>query len=182
MPRTIGIYAGSFDPITYGHMSVIDKAVTLFDKLYIAVGVNPAKKPMFSALDRVHLIRESVEEASAFNTRHADINVISFDNRYLVHVAMDLGCTHIVRGIRNAVDFDYEYSQAWHNSHIAMHYDEGKVSNIETVFLPASDSSVHVSSSAVKGLVGLDGWEPIVNDLVPDPVFKAIQNVYSKAV
>ena len=179
MPQHIGIYGGSFDPITYGHMSVINKAARLFDKLIIAVGVNPAKKPMFGILERIELIRHSVKDASWATTREADIIVIGFEGRYLVHVAIDMGATHIVRGIRNATDFEAEYTQATFNDEIAMNYKDGH--SIQTVFLPASIGSAHISSSAVKSLIGFDGWEANVRDLVPSPVFHSIVKQHVKA-
>ncbi len=168
MTQTIGIYAGSFDPLTNGHLSVIHTAARLFDTLIIAVGHNPAKKTMFTPEERVAMI-----DASVTSSRSTTIRVASFSGRYLAHVAIDHCATHIVRGIRNAADLDAEYTQAQFNRDIAEKYDP--FWRLDTIFIPTHPDTAHISSSAVKSLMGICTWEDIAEEYVPTAVLEGLK-------
>ncbi len=93
-----GVYAGSFDPLTIGHLWMIEQGVRLFDKLAIAVGVNPDKKYSFPLEERLEMLRQSTRQ-------FPNVSVVSFSNRYLIHYAQSIGATHILRGIRTESDY-----------------------------------------------------------------------------
>lgn len=101
LSRRIGVYAGSFDPITNGHQWVIREGARLFDELVVAVGVNPAKKGLFSVEERLAQIRDAVSDLP-------NVRVTEFHGSYLVHYAMDQGATHILRGLRGSGDLESE--------------------------------------------------------------------------
>src|SRR5229473_27299 len=100
-PLRLGVYAGSFDPLTIGHLWMIEQGVRLFDELVVAVGINPDKKYTFSVEERLVMIRESTKQL-----RH--LAVTSFSNRYLIDYAQSIGATHILRGIRSESDYEFE--------------------------------------------------------------------------
>src|SRR6188768_2005990 len=116
---TTAIYPGSFDPITFGHLDVMERAAKLFDKLIVAVAHNDEKKPLFSADERMRLIRESI------NSR-PNIEVVSFGG-LLVDFAQKSGATAVVRGLRAVTDFEYEFQMALMNKTLSP--------DLETVFL-----------------------------------------------
>lgn len=155
---TIAIYAGSFDPMTNGHLWMIEAAARLFSTLHVEIGVNPAKAGRFDLDARLEMMRESIEGRGLSN-----VLVGSYVGQYLFRRAQDLGASHVVRGIRNAADFGYEYDLKQINDRI--------VAGIETVFLVAPPAISSISSSNVMGLIGPEGWEDIVRPLVPDAVF-----------
>lgn len=132
------IYAGSFDPITNGHIDIIKRASKIFDKVIIAVGDSASKKYTFSKIERVDLIKRCVPNA----------NVESFDG-LLVDFAFSQGIKHVVRGVRNSQDFDYE--KLLHEINIS------QKSGLDTVVLVADQSMSHISSSAVKELCKYHG-------------------------
>src|ERR1051326_5474137 len=102
-PRTgkSSVYAGSFDPLTVGHLWMIEQGMRLFDALVVAVGLNPDKKYTFSVEERLVMLRESTK-----NFRN--VSVAAFSNRYLIHYAQEVGATHILRGIRTESDYEFE--------------------------------------------------------------------------
>lgn len=137
------LYAGTFDPITNGHMDIIHRSLEFCDQLTIAVGINPSKKTMFSEEERIKQIQEA---CSRIGTSH--INVISFQG-LLVEYAKDNNIHLLVRGIRSVSDFEYEINLANINKVLAP--------SIETVFLPTSPELAVVSSSMVKEISKLGG-------------------------
>ena len=151
------VYAGSFDPITLGHLWMVEQGARLFDELVVAVGVNPDKRYYFSLDERLDVLREVT--AGLPNVR-----VASFENLFLVHYARQIGADFILRGIRNEQDYGYERGMRYVNAE----FDEG----VTTVFLLPPRPLVEVSSSFVKGLVGPDGWEQILPKYVPAPVHR----------
>jgi len=154
--RRIGVYAGSFDPPTLGHLWMIENGLSLFDRLIVAVGVNPDKKSSFSVEDRVSMLRESAG-------RNSRLQVKSFSNRYLIHYALEVGATHILRGVRSMGDYEFERGMRNINGDLD--------SRICTVFLMPPRDIAEVSSSMVKGLVGPRGWQRMVRKYVPRPVY-----------
>ncbi|MCB9946747.1 MAG: pantetheine-phosphate adenylyltransferase [Rhodospirillaceae bacterium] len=146
MPKErIGLYPGTFDPITNGHFDIIQRAAPLVDKLIIGVAYNAGKGPLFSAAERVELVRN---EIGVMIQRGFDIEVRAFDV-LLMHFAQTLGATMIIRGLRAVSDFEYEFQMAGMNAKLNPH--------IETVFLMASDRNQFISSRFVKEVGRLGG-------------------------
>ena len=159
MTRT-GFYSGSFDPITLGHMDVIERAARLVDKLVIGIGVNPGKSPLFSTDERVAMIRAEVAPvAAATGTK---IEIVMFDG-LAVDAAAKAGATVIVRGLRDGTDFDYEMQMAGMNGRM-----DGK---IQTVFVAASPEVRHIAANLVRAVATMGG-DP--SPFVPDGVAKAL--------
>jgi len=155
----LGVYAGSFDPLTVGHMWMIQEGVRLFNHLIVAVGINPDKKHTFPVEDRLAMLRESCRP-------FRNLSVASFSNLYLIDYAESVGATHILRGIRSAGDYEFERTMRNINGDL----DAG----ICTVFLMPPRGIAEVSSSMVKGLIGPAGWRRIVHKYVPDPVYRQL--------
>jgi pantetheine-phosphate adenylyltransferase len=144
-PR-VGVYAGTFDPITNGHLDVIVRAAKLLDRLVVGVAVNAGKGPLFEVAERVDMVRA---EIAALNNGVRDrIEVKSFDN-LLMHFAKENGATAIVRGLRAVSDFDYEFQMASMNAKLDP--------NVETVCLMASDRYQFIASRLVKEIASLGG-------------------------
>jgi pantetheine-phosphate adenylyltransferase len=141
------IYAGTFDPITNGHMDIIHRSMQFCDQLVIAIGINPSKKTMFSEEERIQQINKAVEKGIDFLTG-TNIQVITFQG-LLVEYAKQNGANILVRGIRSVSDFEYEINLANINKVLAP--------SIETVFLPTSPELAVVSSSMVKEVCKLGG-------------------------
>jgi pantetheine-phosphate adenylyltransferase len=141
----IGVYPGTFDPITNGHMDIVRRAGTLVDRLIIAVASNLGKGPMFTVDERVTLVRSEVAPLVAQGER---IDVRPFDN-LLLHFAESVGAAMIIRGLRAVSDFEYEFQMAAMNAKLDP--------NIETVFLMASDKNHFISSRFVKAIGELGG-------------------------
>jgi len=159
MIRT-AIYSGSFDPPTNGHEWVIRTASRLFDKVYIAVGINTGKHYMFTTDDRIKMLKDL---SSSMN----NIEVISFENQFLIDFANEIGVDYIVRGIRSESDYEFERGMLNINKEI------GDI-DITTIFLMPPKELQSISSSMVKGLIGYNGWEPNVKIFVPRNVSDAI--------
>jgi len=142
---------------------MIEQGVALFDRLVVAVGINPEKRYTFSLEDRLTMLRHSLQ-------RFPNLKVTSFSNSYLIDYAQAVGATHILRGIR--AESDYEYERTMRN--INGDLDPG----ICTVFLMPPRDIAEVSSSMVKGLIGPKGWRRVVRKYVPSPVYQHILKVY----
>jgi len=157
--QKLGVYAGSFDPLTVGHLWMIEEGARLFDRLTVAVGVNPDKKYTFPLEDRLTMLREST-------TSYLNVSVASFSNRYLIDYAQLVGATHILRGIRTESDYEFERTMRNINGDLG--------AEICTVFLMPPRGIAEVSSSMVKGLIGPAGWQKIVRKYVPVPVYRRL--------
>lgn len=144
MAQRIGLYPGTFDPITNGHLDIIKRAVKLVDRLVIGVAINAGKGPLFSLEERVALV---TEEASQFSSG-AEIVVQPFDS-LLMHFAQDVGANLIVRGLRAVADFEYEFQMTAMNQQLNR--------NIETVFLMADPRHQAIASKLVKEIAILGG-------------------------
>jgi pantetheine-phosphate adenylyltransferase len=134
--QRVGIYPGTFDPVTLGHMDIIRRATTLVDRLVIGVTTNPSKSPMFTLEERLAMVRRETDGLG-----NAAIEVVAFDS-LLIHFARQRGATMIVRGLRAVADFEYEYQMAGMNQQL----DRG----IETVFLMADVALQPIASRLVK--------------------------------
>ena len=152
------VYAGSFDPLTLGHLWMVEQGARLFDELVVAIGINPDKKYLFTLDERLDTLRRVTKG-------FPNVRVASFENLFLVHYAKQVGATFILRGIRNEQDYGYERGMRYVNAE----FDE----SIQTVFLVPPRDLVEVSSSFVKGLVGPAGWQDVVRKYVPEPVYRA---------
>ena len=147
MPRTlVGVYPGTFDPITKGHADIIARATRVVDRLYIGVASNAGKGPLFSVDERVEMVRGDVGD---LDTNGAIVEVRPF-NTLLMHFAHDVGASVIVRGLRAVSDFEYEFQMASMNARLDPH--------VETLFLTASERQQFIASRFVKevGLLGGD--------------------------
>jgi pantetheine-phosphate adenylyltransferase len=146
MKRRIGIYPGTFDPITNGHYDIIRRALHVVDHLVIGVARNDAKGPLFSTDERVEIVRDEMKHLE--NGGGERIEVRPFET-LLMHFAEAVGASVIVRGLRAVSDFEYEFQMAGMNARLNP--------NIETVFLMASDRYQFISSRFVKEIGALGG-------------------------
>lgn len=159
------VYAGSFDPLTNGHVWVIERAVTLFDELTIAIGVNPDKNYFLTAEQREENIQSLIDE-KAWADCKVDVKIIK--NQFLAKFAESISASCLIRGIRSEADFSYEYAMAQANKALAP--------KIESIYLMPPPHLAQVSSSLVKSMVGPQGWEELVENYVPAAVFQTIQS------
>jgi len=159
---TIGLFPASFDPITNGHLDIVERALGVCDRVVLAVAVNVAKAGTFSVEERI----EMMERVLASEPR---IEVTTFDN-LTVDYAESVGADMIIRGIRAMSDFEYEFEMALMNKHL---YPE-----VETVFMMASQKYLYVSSSRLKELVRLGRS---ADSFVPAVVAKKLQEKLGRA-
>lgn len=146
---------GSFDPVTLGHVDIFERAAAQFDEVVVAVLVNPNKKGMFSAEERIELIRES--------TTHLPNLRVEAGSGLVVDFVKERGLTAIVKGLRTGTDFEYELQMAQMNRHVA---------GVDTFFVATTPQYSYVSSSLAKEVATLGGD---VTDLLPDPVNARLQ-------
>ena len=153
------IYPGTFDPITNGHIDVIQRASNLFDSITVAVAKNSSKNPMFDEATRVQLIQENFKDSSK-------IEVIAFDG-LIVDLAHKLGAVALIRGLRVASDFEYEFQMAQMNRHLNQ--------TIETVYLMPTEEHFFTSSNLIKQVFKFTDRE---RQLIPENVHRALVNYY----
>ena len=158
------VYAGSFDPLTNGHLWMIERGLELFDILIVAIGENPSKHYTFTVEERLRLLRESTKPCDR-------MIIVHFDNRYLVDFAKIMEADYILRGIRSPLDYEYE--------RVLRHINSDMAPEINTVFLMPPRDISELSSNMVKGLSGPVGWEENVSRYVPEPVLKALATRFS---
>lgn len=155
----IGLYPGSFDPVTYGHLDIIERAAKLFDQVIVSVSRNQKKKPVFTVQERVDMLKEMLVD-------YSNISVVSFDG-LTVNFAREKGANAIIRGLRAISDFENEFMMALTNKKL--------VPSIETVFLMTGPEYSFISSSAVKEIAMFGGC---VKGLVPPLVEKQLKEKY----
>ncbi|QLY39689.1 pantetheine-phosphate adenylyltransferase [Hujiaoplasma nucleasis] len=156
----IGFYPGSFDPITLGHLDIITRGAKLFDKLYIAVSYNPNKRTTFTTEERIDLVKECVSDLD-------NVEVIE-SQKLTVNHCLEVGATHILRGLRAVTDYDYEFQMTNFNHEIN--------DQVDTVFLMTQGKYSFLSSSSVRELAGFKGD---VSPFVPENVVKAINKKFN---
>lgn len=163
MKPKLGVYAGSFDPLTIGHLWMIEEGVRLFDELVVAIGINPDKKYRFTLEARLQMLRDSTKGLK-------NLRVESFNDQFLINYAQSIGANYILRGVRS--ESDYEFERVMRNINGDLNPE------ITTVFLMPPRKFAEVSSSMVKGLIGPVGWETIVRQYVPPAVYSNIVQQY----
>ena len=131
------LFPGSFDPFTAGHLNVLKRALTMFDEVVVAVGINSDKRGFYDNEKKLEIIREATSGLNG-------VSALSYDN-LTVDLCHQLGIHHIVRGVRNMIDFETERSIADANRRIAP--------DIETVIIPTAQEYAHISSSAVRDII-----------------------------
>ncbi|NOZ08977.1 MAG: pantetheine-phosphate adenylyltransferase [FCB group bacterium] len=152
----IAVYPGSFDPITFGHIDIIERAVTLFDKVIVTVSQNFEKTPWFTAAERCEMIKDSVSGLANCEVDHFKGLLVDYVSR--------MHGTAIIRGLRALSDFEFEFKMALMNRSLA--------EDITTVFMMPHARYTHVSSSLVREVAGLGGD---VSMLVPDHVARMLK-------
>ena len=157
----VGLYCGSFDPVTYGHVDIVRRAARLVDRLVIAIGTHHDKHPLFSAAERVKLTSQVLDPVA--EEAGLKLEVTTYDN-LTVDAAKDAGATIVIRGLRDAGDFDYEMQMAGMNQALAP--------EIETVFLASSPNSRHIAASLVRQIAAMGGD---VSSFVPPVVAAALK-------
>jgi pantetheine-phosphate adenylyltransferase len=155
----IGVYTGSFDPVTLGHMNVIRRASKLFDELVIGVGINTEKKPLFSPQERVELLQDVTREIS-------NVRVETFAG-LAVSFVKECGSNVMVRGVRPLTDIAGEFTMLMANRQLDH--------DIETIFLMADEDYAHVSSSLIKQIVPLSSDEMLAR-FVPRAIISRLRD------
>jgi len=153
------LYPGSFDPVTFGHIDIIERARDLFDSVVVTVAVNPTKTPLFTVEERVHFIKESVKEFK-------NIYVDSFDGLVVDH-AKSVGASGIIRGLRAISDFEFEFQMALMNRKLAK--------DIATIFLMPHEKYTYLNSTIIRNLASLKGD---ITDFVPPVVQEALKKKF----
>jgi pantetheine-phosphate adenylyltransferase len=156
----VGLYAGSFDPMTNGHLAMLKAAFRLFDRVIVAIGVHPSKAPLFTAEERRALIMASAGPVAA--EAGCALEVRTFDN-LLVRFAQEVGAQALIRGLRDGTDLDYEMQLAGMNGAMAP--------EIQTLFFPAAPADRHITATLVRQIAAMGGD---VRPFVPPVVAEAL--------
>lgn len=153
------IYPGTFDPITKGHMDLIERAARLFDRVIVAIAANPGKAPTFSCEQRIELAKKVLAPIKNVEVQGFDCLLAAF--------AKQLGITVVLRGLRAVADFEYEFQLASMNRHL--------LPELETLFLTPAEQYVFISANLVREVAALGGD---VSEFVHEAVVEALQNHY----
>jgi pantetheine-phosphate adenylyltransferase len=156
----VAVYPGSFDPITYGHIDILKRALKVFDKLIILISVNPNKHNLFSAEERIAMVTEAMRPC-------LDKIEIKTSNELTVKHTKELGATHIVRGLRAVTDFEYEFQMT--------HANRVLEKGIDTVFFMTDNEYSYLSSTTVKEIAQFHGD---LSTMVPDFVVELLQKKF----
>lgn len=156
------IYPGTFDPVTYGHIDIVRRAVDLFDRVVVTVAINPSKKPLFTTEERVYMLKESLKE---FDSK---VIIDSFDGLLVEH-AKQVGATAIVRGLRQISDFEFEFQMALMNRKLS--------GDITTIFLMPHERYTYLNSTVIRNVASLHGD---VSNFVPPIVQEALKRKFGE--
>jgi pantetheine-phosphate adenylyltransferase len=162
----IALYAGSFDPVTNGHLDVVNQAVGLCDRLVVAIGVHPGKAPLFPVEERLAMVREVFEPVA--KGAQCELECTTFDD-LTVTAAKRANATILIRGLRDGTDLDYEMQIAGMNGTMAP--------QIRTVFLPASPTVRPITATLVRQIAGMGGD---VSHFVPKAVARRIKTKFAR--
>jgi pantetheine-phosphate adenylyltransferase len=165
MPRT-ALYAGSFDPVTNGHLDVVGHAVRLADKLVIAIGVHPGKAPLFSPDERLAMLEETCPPLA--RAAKCELACVTFSD-LVVTAAQKAGATILIRGLRDGTDLDYEMQMAGMN--------QAMTPGVQTVFLPASPLVRPITATLVRQIAGMGGD---VSAFVPATVAAQLKKKFAR--
>jgi pantetheine-phosphate adenylyltransferase len=166
MPR-VALFAGSFDPITNGHLDVVSKAVHLADRLVLAIGLHPGKTPLFPPEERLAMLEEICTPIA--RAAGCELSCTTFGD-LVVSAAQRAGATILIRGLRDAADFDYEMQMAGMNATMAP--------EVQTVFLPAAPSVRPITATLVRQIAGMGGD---VSAFVPKEVAARLKKKFAKS-
>ena len=159
--KRIAVYPGTFDPMTNGHMDIISRATRITDHLIIGMAINPSKSPMFSLEERTAMVTNEIEPLQG--SHGCTLEVVTFEG-LLMHFVTRVNANMIVRGLRAVSDFEFEFQMTGMNAHLN--------SEVETVFLMASERHQFIASSLVKEIARLDGE---VKSFVSAPISEALK-------
>ncbi len=159
----VALYAGSFDPVTNGHLDILERATKLFDKVIVTVAVNKKKQTLFTGDERVQLLEDSLKSYS-----WSDKMEVAQFTGLLIDFAQKKEANILIRGARRVSDFEYEFQMALTNRRLAP--------NIDTVFLMPDEKYTFTSASIVREIAA---WGGDLSSFVPDNVAEALQNKYS---
>ncbi len=165
MPR-IALYPGSFDPVTNGHLDVVRQAVSLVDRIVVAIGIHPGKKPLFSTEERLEMVKEVFAPVAA--KANCALDCITFDD-LTVTAAQRVGANVLIRGLRDGTDLDYEMQIAGMNETMAP--------DVRTIFLPASATVRPITATLVRQIAGMGGD---VSNFVPKAVGARLKSKFAK--
>ncbi|MDF1600104.1 pantetheine-phosphate adenylyltransferase [Mesorhizobium sp. YIM 152430] len=165
MTERIAFYAGSFDPLTNGHLDVLKGALAVADRIVVGIGVQASKKPLFSFEERVDLIKRAC--ADELGTDSARLEVVAFDG-LVVNASREQGASIIIRGLRDGTDLDYEMQMAGMNETIAP--------ELQTVFIPASPSVRTITATLVRQIASMGGD---ISAFVPKSVAPVLRQKFS---
>lgn len=158
----VALYPGTFDPVTNGHVDILAGALAIADEVVVAIGVHPGKTPLFSLEERQSMVADMAKAAGS------RVRTATFDG-LVVEAARQAGATVIVRGLRDASDFDYEMQMAGMNGAIAP--------DVKTVFMPASPASRHITATLVRQIAAMGGD---VSTFVPASVARKLAGKFSR--
>lgn len=159
--KNTAVYAGTFDPVTYGHVDLVERASRIFEEVIVGIAASPNKKPLFTLEERVALTSEVL-------SAYKNVKVFGF-NSLLLEFAKEHQANVILRGLRAVADFDYEFQLASMNRFMNQ--------EIESMFLMPAEKYMYISSSIVREIAALGGD---VTGFVPATIAKALQNKYKK--
>ena len=155
------IYPGTFDPVTYGHIDIVRRAVDLFDQVVVTVAINPTKQPLFTTEERVEMLRVSLKDFDR-------VVIDSFDGLTVEH-AKQVGAIGIIRGLRQISDFEFEFQMALMNRKLA--------GDITTIFLMPHERYTYLNSTVIRNLASLHAD---VSNFVPPNVVEALKRKFNK--
>ena len=161
MKKIIAVYPGTFDPITYGHIDIIERASVIFDEVIVTIALNSSKKPLFTEEERKAMVLKAMK-------KFKNVRVDSF-NGLLVNYAKDVNASVIIRGLRAISDFEFEFQMSLTNRKLAP--------DVSTIFLMPNDKYTYLNSTLVKELAAFEGK---IDCFVPEFVVKKLKEKFKK--